>query len=98
MPFEKGPRRERVSSQRDIVSRAINWLLRGSVLELLIAVPVHVIVRRRGECSAPVATSFGITTGIAVMLLAFGPSVLILYRRRLEQYSRKASRGKAAVA
>lgn len=46
----------------------------------------HIIVRRRNDCSAPIATSFGITTRIAVMLLSFGPSVLILYRKRLDSY------------
>jgi len=75
----------------DAISRAVAWLLRGSVLELLIAVPAHVIVRRRGDCSAPIATSFGITSGIAIMLLAFGPSVLLLYKQRIERYSMKAS-------
>jgi hypothetical protein len=75
----------------DAISRAVTWLLRGSVLELLIAVPAHVIVRRRGDCSAPIATSFGITSGIAIMLLAFGPSVLLLYKQRIERYSMKAS-------
>jgi hypothetical protein len=37
----------------DPVTRAVAWLFRGSVLELLIAVPVHVIVRRRQDCCAP---------------------------------------------
>ncbi|MGA3131209.1 MAG: hypothetical protein ABSD59_10435 [Terracidiphilus sp.] len=69
------------------IARAISWLLKGSVLELLIAVPCHVIVRRRDDCSAPVATSFGIVTGIAVMLLCFGPSVLFLFKKRLDGYS-----------
>jgi hypothetical protein len=78
----------------DPISHAVTWLLRGSVLELLIAVPAHVIVRRRGDCSAPIATSFGITSGIAIMLLAFGPSVLLLYKQRIEKYSMKASTGK----
>lgn len=71
----------------DVVNRAVSWLLKGSVLELLIVVPCHVIVRRRNDCSAPMLTSFGIVTGIAVMLLSFGPSVLVLYKKRLESYA-----------
>jgi hypothetical protein len=73
-------------------TRAVTWLLRGSILELLVAVPCHVIVRRREECCAPVVTGLGITTGLAIMLLSFGPSVLFLYKRRLDGYAkRKAS-------
>lgn len=70
----------------EIVTRAVSWLLKGSVLELLIAVPCHVIVRRRHDCSAPIVTSFGIGTGIAIMLLSFGPSILFLIKKRLGSY------------
>jgi len=69
-----------------IVTRALSWLLKGSVLEILVAVPCHIIVRRRQDCSAPVVTSFGITTGLAIMLLSFGPSILLLYKKRLDAY------------
>src|SRR5262249_31398489 len=68
-------------------SRSLSWLLKGSILEFLIAVPCHVIVRRRDECCAPIATSLGMCTGLAIMLLAFGPSVLLLYKQRLSSYS-----------
>ena len=77
----------------DMVSRVVTWLLRGSVLELLIAVPAHVIVRQRGECTAPVVTGFGIVTGLSIMLLCFGPGVLALYKKRLDAYPKARRSG-----
>ena len=70
------------------VSKLVGWLIKGSILELLIAVPCHIIVRHREDCCAPAVTGFGIATGIAVMLLSFGPSVLFLYSKRMKQYEK----------
>ena len=75
----------------DPISHAVSWLFRGSVLELLIAVPAHLIVRRRHDCSAPAVTSFGITSGLAIMLMSFGPGVLLLYKKRMEKYARTSA-------
>ena len=71
-----------------VAAKLHRWLLAGSVLELLVAVPTHVVVRRRPDCCAGVGTGFGICAGIVVMLLAFGPSVGFLYYRRWKQVRR----------
>ena len=49
------------------------------------------LVRRRHDCSAPAVTSFGIVTGVAIMLISFGPSVLFLYQRRLDTHATRSS-------
>jgi len=68
-----------------LLKRTIRWLLRGSILELIIAVPSHVIVRRRDDCCAPMGTFWGIATGISVMLLCFGPGVFFLFLEKFQQ-------------
>jgi len=57
-------------------------LLKGSVLELLIALPTHIALRSRGDCCAPFGSFMGIVTGLAVMLMCFGPGVMFLYLDR----------------
>jgi len=69
-------------------------LIAGSVLELLVAVPSHVIVRRRNECCAGIATGFGICVGLTVMIVSLGPSVLILYHRRRKRITPPAVFGR----
>jgi hypothetical protein len=66
-------------------AKLLRWLLAGSILELLVAVPSHVIVRNRADCCAPLATFWGIATGITVMLMAFGPGVFFLFVKRAQQ-------------
>jgi hypothetical protein len=68
-----------------LLKRMTRWLLRGSILELLVAVPSHIIVRRRGDCCAPWGTFWGIVTGISVMLLCFGPGVFFLFVDRFKR-------------
>ena len=63
--------------------RLTKWLLRGSILELLVAVPCHVIVRQRNDCCAPFITFWGIATGMTVMLMSFGPGVFFLFAARI---------------
>ncbi len=79
-------RRFAASGDPDAFTRRLTrWLLRGSILELLVAVPCHVIVRRRGECCAPGVTFWGITSGLSVMILSFGPGVFFLFAQRFRR-------------
>jgi len=64
----------------------LNWLITGSVIELLIAVPCHVIIRQRDTCCAQGISAIGLSTGIAVMLLTLGPGVWFLYQKKLDAY------------
>ena|SRR5690348_6363037 len=57
----------------------------GSVLELLVAVPMHVVVRRRTECCAGIATGLAICVGAAIAVISIGPAILMLYHRRWKQ-------------
>jgi hypothetical protein len=66
----------------DLITRQCNWLFRGSVLELLIAVPTHIVTRWRDYCCAGMFTFIGLTMGIGVMLFAFGPAVFFLFLAR----------------
>jgi hypothetical protein len=72
-----------------LLQRTTRWLLRGSILELLIAVPSHVLVRNRSDCCAPVGTFWGIVTGLAVMGIAFGPGVFFLFADRMQRLQPK---------
>ncbi len=79
----------KADDENSLVKRCTRWLLRGSILELLVAVPSHVIVRRRDDCCAPVGTFWGIATGISVMLLCFGPGVFFLFVERCRRLQPK---------
>ena len=65
-----------------LVEKQRGLLLKGSILELLIAVPTHVAVRQRGYCCAGYLTFTALVAGISVMLICLGPSVYYLYRAR----------------
>ena len=70
----------------------------GSVLELLVAVPMHVVVRRRNECCAGMQTGFAICVGAAMAIIALGPAVFVLYHRRWKQTYRRGAPGEGVGA
>ena len=61
--------------------KLLSALFRGSLLEFLVAIPSHVIVSRRPGCFVGTLTGLGVSSGIAVMLWAFGPGIILLFLR-----------------
>jgi hypothetical protein len=69
----------------NFIERQCRLLFKGSVLELLIAVPTHIVARCRDYCCAGAGTFTGIIMGVSVMLFSFGPGVFYLYLKRWKQ-------------
>jgi hypothetical protein len=72
-------RLSRDKNPRDVISKQCRYLLGGSILELLVAVPTHVVARSRDYCCAGAMTFLGLASGISVMLFSFGPGVFFLF-------------------
>jgi len=72
----------RDTAPMDIVTRQCRYLLKGSILELLVAVPTHIVARARDYCCAGFSTFLGIAFGVSVMLFSFGPGVFFLFAAR----------------
>jgi len=86
-------RMSRSAEPTDLVSRQCRALFKGSVLELLIAVPTHIVARCRDYCCAGFLTFIGLTMGVSVMLFAFGPAVLFLFVERWKRVHPESGKG-----
>jgi len=75
----------RNSNPAAVVAEQVRLVRKGSVLELLVAVPCRLMVRQRGYCCAGIYTAFGIALGTSVMVFAFGPAVFFLFYARWRQ-------------
>lgn len=67
---------------RTFVEKQCKFLFAGSVLELLVAVPTHIVARSKDYCCAGFSTFVGIALGISVMIISFGPGIFFLYADR----------------
>ena len=69
-------------------SKRFAWIYRiliaGTILELIITIPIDVQVRRRTQCYCNEGTFFSLIFGLSAILWTFGPGVAILFfvRRR----------------
>lgn len=69
--------------------RMYRLLIAGTVLELLITIPIDVQVRKRTNCYCGEGTFFSLIIGLTAILWVFGPGIAILFfirrRQRLQQ-------------
>jgi len=75
-------RTSRGTAAMDVVTQQCRYLIKGSILELLVAVPTHIVARARDYCCAGFWTFVGIAFGVSVMLFSFGPGVFFLFAAR----------------
>jgi hypothetical protein len=70
-------------------SRRFRWIYRaliaGTVIELLITIPIDAQVRRRTNCYCGEGTFFSLIVGLTAILWTFGPGVAILFFIRRNQ-------------
>ncbi len=70
------------------LGRMIRGLVAGSILETIIAVPVHIWATRQRECYCCRGTYTTLILAATVLIWAFGPGIVLLYmreKRRLEK-------------
>ena len=81
-------RRYSAADPGGFTANMVGWLLKGSILEMVVAIPTHIITRQRGDCCAPAFTMLGLATGLSIALMAFGPGVFLLFAKRFKDKRR----------
>jgi hypothetical protein len=70
------------------LGKMIRGLVAGSILETIIAVPVHIWATRQRECYCCRGTYTTLILAATVLIWAFGPGIILLYmreKRRVEK-------------
>jgi hypothetical protein len=67
------------------IRKQVLFLLSGSLLQLLVIIPAHILTSRRSYCLAGMYTMAAVACGIVVMLWAFGPGIVLLFIKRRER-------------
>jgi hypothetical protein len=76
----------RRGNQADPLGGMLRALMGGSILELLIATPVHVLVLRSNDkCYCERGSYTGLVLGGTVLLWTFGPGLVLLFLREKER-------------
>ena len=77
--FLKYGREEQYTMARKLVL----ILIRGSLVELLVAIPSYLIVSPRPGLGQYILSGFAVSSGVFVMIWAFGPGIILIFLKRL---------------
>jgi hypothetical protein len=72
--------------------RMYRTLIAGTVLELLITIPIDAQVRRRTDCYCGEGTFYALAIGLTAVLWVFGPGIAILFLVRRQHRLGKSGR------
>ena len=72
-----------------IFRRIYRLLVAGTVLELIVTIPIDVKIRKQTSCYCGEGTFFGLSIGIAAAFCTFGPGMAMLYLARYTQRMKK---------
>ena len=64
------------------LGRTVRWLLAGSLLELAVALPLYLIVRRKYDCWCSLPSFWAVAGGMVGVLSLAGPGTVLLWRAR----------------
>ncbi|MBN2594872.1 MAG: hypothetical protein JXA81_15305 [Sedimentisphaerales bacterium] len=70
------------------LGKMIRGLVAGSILEIIIAVPVHIWATRQRECYCCRGTYTTLVLAATVLIWAFGPGIVLLYMREKRRIER----------
>lgn len=69
--------------------KLVKWTLLGSITELVVLVPMHVVTSSRGHCFAGMQTGIGLIAGVSIALWSFGPGIILLFIRHYRKHAGK---------
>ena len=69
--------------RKTYLGKMLKWLIGGSILELLVATPIHAMVWNRAKyvCDCTQGSYVGLVLGGVVLVWTFGPGVVLLFQQ-----------------
>jgi hypothetical protein len=73
----------------NIYKKYLVAVLSGSLLELIITIPLHILIIKRGECLVGLLSMLGILGGFLVLMFVMGPAIFLFLIFFYKKYNKK---------